>query len=112
VTDHRLGPQDAGRTIEVAAGDRLVVALPASSGAGYVWEVEELPEGAEVLDERYERAAPGIGGANTQVFVLTAGDGGTLRLRHTRPWLGEDGVLERYEVTIAPASPIGPARAP
>jgi predicted secreted protein len=112
VTDHRLGAQDAGRTIEVAAGDRLVVALPASSGAGYVWEVEELPEGAELLDERYERPAPGIGGANMQVFVLTAGEGGTLRLRHTRPWLGEGGVLERYEVAIAPASPTGPARAP
>jgi predicted secreted protein len=103
VTEQRLGPQDAGRTIEVAAGDRLVVALPAKSGSGYVWQVEELPKGAEVLDEHYERAATGIGGANTQVFVLTPGEGGTLRLRHTRPWLGENGVLERYEVTIAPA---------
>jgi predicted secreted protein len=108
VTEHRLGPQDAGRTVEVTAGDRLVVVLPTSSGAGYVWDVEELPEGAEVLDEQYEPAATAIGGANTQVFVLTAGEGGTLRLRHSRPWLGTDGVLERYEVTIAPAP--APAR--
>jgi predicted secreted protein len=103
VTEHRLGPQDAGRTVEVAAGDSVVVALPAGSGAGYVWQVEELPQGAEILDEHYERTAAGVGGANTQVFVLTAGAGGTLRLRHTRPWLGDDGVVERYEVAIAPA---------
>jgi predicted secreted protein len=103
VTEHRLGPEAAGRTIEVAAGDRLVVALPANSGAGYLWQIEQLPEGAEVLDEHYERLAKGIGGTNVQVFVMTPGEGGTLRLRHTQPWLGEDGVLERYEVTIAPA---------
>jgi predicted secreted protein len=100
VTEVRIGPDDAGRTVEVAAGDRLVVGLPANSGAGYLWEIEALPDSAAVLDERYEDPGTAIGGLKNQVFVLDAGNGGTLRLRHTRPWLGEAGVADRYEVTV------------
>jgi hypothetical protein len=28
---------------------------------------------------------------------------GTLRLHHSRPWEGEEGAIERYEVTLAAA---------
>jgi predicted secreted protein len=100
VTERRIGPDDAGRTLEVAAGDRLVMALPEIAGTGYTWEVEELPPGARLVDEHYEQSGEGgIGGASAHVFVVETSQGGSLRLRHGRPWEGEQGVLERYEVT-------------
>lgn len=98
--ESRIGPEHAGRTVEVAAGDRLLVALPEIAGTGYTWEVEELPPGARVVEERYEQSAEGgIGGASTHVFVVETSQGGGLSLRHGRPWEGEQGVLERYEIT-------------
>jgi predicted secreted protein len=100
VTESRIGPEDTGRTVEVAAGDRLVVALPETAGTGYTWEVEELPPGSRVVEERYEQSEEGgIGGASAHIFVVETAQGGRLSLRHGRPWEGEHGVLERYEVT-------------
>jgi predicted secreted protein len=103
VREHRLGPEDAGRTVEVEAGDRLVLSLPEIAGTGYTWEVEELPPGASVVDERFERVGPGVGGSSQHVFVVEPpAQAGALRLRYLRPWRGAESVAERYEVTVAP----------
>jgi predicted secreted protein len=103
VPDHELGPDDAGRTVEVAAGDRLVLSLPEIAGTGYTWRVQELPPNAEVVEERFERVGPGVGGTSHHVFVLRApDDAGALRLGYLRPWAGEGSVVERYEVTVTP----------
>jgi predicted secreted protein len=105
VTEHRLGPEDAGRTVTVAAGDRLVLSLPENASTGYTWQVDELPPGARVLEERFELPASGaIGSSSRHVFVLEpSGEQGTLRLRHARPWQPDEAVLDRYEVTLAAA---------
>jgi predicted secreted protein len=104
VPEHRLGPDDAGRTIEVAAGDQLVLSLPETAGTGYTWQVEELPPGAEVVEERFERVGAGTGGSSQHVFVVSPPDApGRVRVRLLRPWAGERTVVERYEVTAAPS---------
>jgi predicted secreted protein len=106
VSEHRIGPEDAGRTVEVAAGDRVRLALPETGGTGYTWEVEALPDGGRLVEEHYEHAAgSGIGGASLHVFVFEPGAGGPLRLRQLRPWLGEAGVVERYEVELRVTEP-------
>lgn len=105
MSELRLGPQDAGRTVQMRPGDRLAIALPETAGTGYVWSVEELPSGARLVDERYERAehAP-IGTASTHVLMLESPAGGSLRLRLARPWYGEGAgegdVLERFALTV------------
>jgi predicted secreted protein len=106
VPELRLGTGDAGRTVEVAAGDRLVVRLPEVAGTGYTWTVEGLPPGARVLEERYDHQPEGaIGGAAEHVFVLSAPEApGEVRLRHARPWKGAQGELERFAVTVVPRS--------
>ncbi len=99
--DVRLGPEDAGRTVTVAAGDHLVLAVPENPGTGYTWQMEELPAGASVLEEHYEQPGDaGIGAQTRHVFVLDPGAGGVVRLRHGRPWLGDEGVGDRYAVTV------------
>lgn len=103
MSQRRLGPEDAGRTVEVAAGDQLVVALPEIPGTGYTWQVEALPEGADLLEEHYEQPPDtGIGASAVHVFVIEPGEGGALRLRQGQPWMGEEGVLDRYEVAVRP----------
>jgi inhibitor of cysteine peptidase len=105
VADHQLGPQDAGRTVAVAPGDRVLLSLPENASTGYTWQVEELPPGARVIEERYELPAGGrIGSPSHHVFVLEPPtEQGTLRLHHSRPWEREEGAIERYEVTLAGA---------
>lgn len=101
MTEHRLGPSDAGRTLEVAAGDRLVVALEENPGTGYTWTVDELPDGARVAGEHYEQApGAGIGASSRHVFVVDVVTGGRIRLRHGRPWEGDGGVTDRFEVFL------------
>lgn len=108
MTEHHLGPEDAGRTVTVAAGDRLVLSLPENASTGYTWQVDELPPGARVLEERFELPAGGaIGSSSRHVFVLEPSGEGTLRLRHARPWQPDQSVLDRYEVTLAAAPPTG-----
>jgi predicted secreted protein len=101
VPDHELGPEDAGRTIDVAAGDRLVLSLPEIAGTGYTWQIEELPPGAEVVEERFDQVDPGAGGGSRHVFVI-ADARGAVRLHYLRPWAGERTITQRYEVTAAP----------
>jgi inhibitor of cysteine peptidase len=103
VADRLLGAGDAGRSLELAPGDRLVVALPETPGSGYVWEVEELPAGGTVVEDRRDAAeGAGIGGATTRVFVLDAPGPGRVALRRLRPWEGDGGVAERFEVEVRP----------
>ncbi len=103
MSELRLGPGDAGRTVEVGPEDRLVIALPETVSSGYRWSVEELPIHARVIEDRYEHSdqAP-IGSASHHVLVIQGATGGTLRLRHSRPWQGEEGVVERFELTVRP----------
>jgi predicted secreted protein len=106
VPEHRLGMDDAGRTVEVAAGDRLVLSLPETAGTGYTWSVEDLPPGATVLEERYDlRPEAGIGGASQHVFVLSPPhEAGEVRLVHARPWEGAsaDAAPERFALAVTP----------
>jgi predicted secreted protein len=99
VSDVSLGPDDAGRTVTLAAGDPLVVELPEIPGTGYTWQVDALPDGAQLVDERYDQASAGIGGQTRHVFVIAPGSGGAVRLRQGRPWEGDAGVSDSFEVT-------------
>ena len=111
MSQQRLGPEDAGRTVEVAAGGPLVVALPETGGTGYTWQVEQLPERGRVIDVRYEhRPEAGIGATSLHIFQIDPGAGGTLRVAHLRPWEGEAGVIERYEVEVRVTGAPAPRR--
>jgi predicted secreted protein len=100
VSGPRVAKEDAGRELALPAGGRFEVALPDLPGAGYTWEIEELPEGARVTEEHYEPRGEGIGGETLHVFEIEAPAAGTLRLRQAQPWLGEAGVRDRYEIKL------------
>jgi predicted secreted protein len=100
VSGPRLGKEHAGRELELPAGGRFEIALADLPGAGYTWEVEELPDGARVTNERYESRGEGVGGETLHVFEIEGAVAGTLRLRQLQPWQGEAGVRDHYEVKL------------
>jgi inhibitor of cysteine peptidase len=99
VSEHRLAAVDAGRTLEVAAGDRVLVALDERPGTGYTWTVEALPSGAR-LEEHYEHGDGGIGGESRHIFTIAPAGDGVLVLLHRRPWEPPESAIDRFEVTL------------
>jgi len=104
--DRVLGPADDGRTVEVRAGERIVVELPENATTGYRWEVDLSGLGAMSYagggSEGPATARPTPGAASTRRLEFEArGPGeGEIRLRRVRPWEGERSARESYSVTV------------
>lgn len=101
-----IGEDEAGKTVTLAAGDRLVVSLPANPGTGYSWEIQPAPDETilKLVDEPQFSAqdtnkvgAPGL--LSFSFDALSPGET-SLNLVYHRAW--ETGVppLETYEVTV------------
>lgn len=86
-----LTESDEGTTIEGDARDAFVVRLRENSGAGYLWNVEDL-KNAGFLLFRDERVIPSaeddVGGEVERVLGARPGDSrvGRIDLQQTRPW--------------------------
>jgi predicted secreted protein len=84
-----LTEEDAGKQVEIRAGDVLVVRLEASPSTGYLWEIETLDEnalmqvGSEFVQQSNLLGAPGE--RIMRFYPLKAGDS-TLSLVYRRPW--------------------------
>ncbi len=101
-----IGEEEAGKTITLAAGDRLVISLPANPGTGYTWEMQPAPDESilKLVDEPQFRAqdpnkvgAPGL--LSFTYDALSPGET-SLTLVYHRAW--ETGVppLETYDLTV------------
>ena len=99
----RLGPADNGRTIEVAVGTRVVLAVPETPSTGYGWATQ--PGSSDVVEleaDAFEPPValqPGAGGMHGFRFRARASGHAKLRLVLRRPWAPQD-IVERYEVTL------------
>lgn len=69
----------AADTINTKAGSEFSVRLPANASTGYVWEIESLPKGVELLGSGPE-AKPGTetkpGDSTTKLFRFRANSAG------------------------------------
>lgn len=99
-----LTEADEGTLIEGDSRDAFVVRLKENSGAGYLWDIEDLKSAGFVLF-RDERAIPSadqdIGGAVERVVGARPGDSrvGRIQLEQTRPWEPEV-PLSRFSFTF------------
>jgi predicted secreted protein len=101
-----VGAADNGRTLELAAGEVLVVSLDSNPTTGYGWEVSEIDEG--ILSQEGEpvyvqggaEGMVGAGGVETYRFMASGSGKATLTLIYHRAW--EEGVepLETFSVDI------------
>ena len=90
-----------GRTLKLRPGDELEVRLEDFSTSGYRWEPDSGPQGADLIDSRYESASTAVGGSGTRVLTFRPDpQGGKIRLKLWRPTVGDSSVSERYELTI------------
>jgi predicted secreted protein len=90
-------------TVSVHVGDRVVLRLPERATSGYTWMLGDLPDGVQLIDDRYESPAgalPGGTSTRTLVFVATAAGRHRLRLVNRRPWEGEANEADSFTFEI------------
>jgi inhibitor of cysteine peptidase len=102
--EHWLTEIDAGRTIELRAGDRLSVHLSGNPTAGYSWELAVVDRQvlAPLGDPAYRASSPAIGAGGFFAFEFRAAAGGRtdLRLVYRRPWEKRRRPAQSFAVTV------------
>jgi hypothetical protein len=106
-----LTERDEGALIEGGRNDLFVVRLRENSGAGYLWNFDQLREAgfALVHDDREEDNPETIGGVLTRKVTARSEDRvqGEVRLQEARPWMADAPLHElllRYDLR-GPESP-------
>lgn len=99
-----LTKQDAGRTIQLGRGQRMVLELEDISTAGYRWEFTP-PDGSVLsLEENEFLPHSGIGGGGIRRFTYRAVNSGRaeILLRLKRSW--EANSIDEFQafVTVSP----------
>src|SRR5262245_61588012 len=95
---------DNGKTIEVQAGDSVVVRLDENPTTGFIWAIDQ--DNDDILPLRHSdyTMAPGagIGGGGQRTLTFQAQKAGTvsLQLKLWREWEGDQSITERFFVTI------------
>jgi inhibitor of cysteine peptidase len=99
-----LTSADNGRTVKLDLGGQVTIHLPESPATGYTWAIEQMDEGRlELLhDEHQQATGGGYGAGGVHTWRLMACVAGTthLALKLGREWEGDEGVIERYQVTF------------
>jgi len=100
-----LGESDAGRRVTVAAGEEVLLTLPANRATGYRWTVRHSAEPvlrvegeAEYAQDSTRHRLTGVPGAETFRFTAVEPGQATLRLEYARPW--EPGVRPAREFRV------------
>jgi inhibitor of cysteine peptidase len=99
-----LTREDNDKTIEVHAGDSIVVRLPENPTTGFAWAIDRADD--EVLrlqsSEYSPAAGVGVGGGGQRNLTFKAIRPGTvtLRLKLWRDWEGDKSVTDRFTTTI------------
>ena len=85
-----LGAGDDGRTVQAAAGDRIILRLPENPTTGVRWDFEQPEPSLKLVDDGYEEPPPGVGAATTRVLIFEAQAPGrfTLALKRWQAWEG------------------------
>ena len=97
-----LTPADNGRTVEVRAGDAVVVRLQENPTTGYRWAAEPTGEAVALEGFEYVGSGSAVGGGGERVFTFRAKQAGSaaVRLKLWREWEGEGSVTRSFTVTV------------
>ncbi|MDI6695015.1 MAG: protease inhibitor I42 family protein [Anaerolineales bacterium] len=99
-----LTAQDAGKSVEVKAGETFKVTLDGNPTTGYAWEVA-ADSSAPVTqvgewEFKADSDAVGAGGKLTLTFQAGQGGQGALKLVYHRPFEAQTPPAETFEVQI------------
>jgi predicted secreted protein len=73
-----MGEETAVRKVKV--GQKFTIDLEAMPGAGFMWELAEIPSQLELVHQGIISTSKEIGGSSTQRFTLVAHQPGTYSL--------------------------------
>lgn len=97
----RIGPDQAGEVVTVAPGQQVELVLPENAGTGYRWELDPLPEGMRMLDDRTELGSSTMAGAaGHRVFTVRVDGSGSLTARLRRRWEPAAATDKTYTVRV------------
>ena len=95
---------DDGKTVDLGAGDDLVLRLKENPTTGYQWALEPGSDAvlAPQASDYVGGAGPALGGGGERVFTFKAQQAGsaTIRLKLWRAWEGDKSVTERFAATV------------
>ena len=99
-----LSSSENGQTVTVELGGQVTIHLAESPATGYTWAIEQIDEGRlELLNDEHQQATGGgfgAGGVHTWRLVARKPGSARLALKLWREWEGDEGAIERYEVTL------------
>ncbi len=101
----RVGDDDNGGSVTLAAGETLELVLESNPTTGYSWRVLDVPVCLEQQgDAEYDSDAPpgmmGAGGEETWLFTVVEPGEGTLALEYIRPWEEESEPAGTFEIEV------------
>ena len=99
-----LGEKDAGRVVEVGAGQQFTVRLPSNATTGFRWEVADIGPVTQIGESVYEAPQESgiVGAGGTEVFTFKSGTSGPgeLKLEYRRPWEKGSAAEKTWSVTV------------
>jgi predicted secreted protein len=95
-------PENTERTVSV--GKPLTIDLQALPGAGYMWEINQLPPALEVLEDKVVAQSEEVGGPSLQRFILLASQPGDYSLVFglKRKWEKEPARMKTFTIHVTP----------
>lgn len=100
----KIGADANGQTIELAAGQKLVLSLESNPTTGFDWEVSEIDEAVikQSGESEYKSESDllGAGGVRTFTFKAVAAGTSTLKLVYHRSWEKDIPPEQEFTVTI------------
>ena len=94
---------DEGRTVDVHAGDTVLVRLEENPTTGYRWAAEAGDDQVVALESSdYVQPGSAVGGGGERLFTFRAKKAGsaTVRLKLWREWEGETSVARTFTVAV------------
>ncbi len=99
-----LREEDAGRQVELAVGEKMLVTLASNPTTGYQWDLAEMDESVLAqLGTEYDSDSPqliGSGGEETFTFEAVGVGETALQLIYHRPWEEDVPPVETFTVTV------------
>lgn len=101
-----LSEEDAGRAIDVVAGQQISVQLSSNGTTGFSWVVANTGPVTQSGEPTYEasQTPPGMvgaGGTETFTFKANTAGSGILKLEYRRPWEKDVPAEKTWDVTVA-----------
>ena len=99
--------KDAGQTVQLAVGGKLVVNLNGNVTTGYNWEVRAVdaavikPTGSSYKQNDAPPGMVGVPGVQSLAFVAVAPGQTTLQLAYSRPWEKGAAPAQTFQVSVS-----------